>query len=144
MCDEYGYYEVSRGYRKIPGNICTGGVQLSPYRYKCSMGGKLLKYLSVSGIVSMFILLAICYYGWPIIEGIIILLPLPDPKGLKQSSTSFITKFLAGLKSVPAIFKSGNPQSGAPAGYRQDFEMAPGNLAEEDDDDELDIGRTIK
>ena len=25
-CDEYGYYEVSSGYRKIPGNICTGGV----------------------------------------------------------------------------------------------------------------------
>lgn len=25
MCDEYGYYEVSRGYRIIPGNICQGG-----------------------------------------------------------------------------------------------------------------------
>ena len=33
QCLEYGYYEVTQGYRKIPGNICSGGVDLSPYRY---------------------------------------------------------------------------------------------------------------
>jgi hypothetical protein len=33
QCQEYGYYEVTQGYRKIPGNICYGGVNLSPYRY---------------------------------------------------------------------------------------------------------------
>jgi len=33
QCQEYGYYEVTQGYRKIPGNICYGGVDLSPYRY---------------------------------------------------------------------------------------------------------------
>jgi len=33
QCDEYGYYEVSQGYRKVPGNICSGGIDLTPYRY---------------------------------------------------------------------------------------------------------------
>ena len=141
MCAEYGYYEVSRGYRKIPGNICTGGVQLSPIRYDCSMSGKLVKYLSFSGILTLCIILAICYFGWPIIEGIIILLPLPDPKILKQQLGSLLIKFKAILASIPALFKSGNAQSGAPAGYRQDFELAPGSLAEEDDEEDLDIGK---
>ena len=29
-CEELGYYQVTQGYRKIPGNICTNGVQLEP------------------------------------------------------------------------------------------------------------------
>ena len=27
---------------------------------------------------------AICYYGWPIIEAILLLLPIPDPSDLKE------------------------------------------------------------
>jgi len=33
QCDEFGYYEISQGYRKVPGNICYGGIDLNPYRY---------------------------------------------------------------------------------------------------------------
>lgn len=39
QCNEYGYYEVSRGYRKIPGNICVGGLQLQPYVFQCNAAG---------------------------------------------------------------------------------------------------------
>ena len=83
MCDEYGYYEVSRGYRTIPGNICTGGLQLAPYRYKCSMGGFLYRILNFTSLLTICALSAIIYYGWPIIEGIILVLPIPDPKRTK-------------------------------------------------------------
>lgn len=31
-----GTYEVSQGYRKVPDNICSGGVQLSPTTYQCT------------------------------------------------------------------------------------------------------------
>jgi len=108
------------------------------------MSGKLVKYLSLSGFMSLCLMLACCYFGWPIIEGIIILLPIPDPKLLKQHFSSLLIKFKAVLASIPALFKQGNAQSGAPAGYRQDFELAPGSLAEEDDEEDFDIGKTTK
>jgi hypothetical protein len=25
-CEQYGYYEVTQGYRKIPGDICSSGI----------------------------------------------------------------------------------------------------------------------
>jgi len=108
------------------------------------MSGKLVKYLSFSGFMTLGILIACCYFGWPIIEGIIILLPIPDPKILKQHFGSFLIKFKAVLASIPALFKQGTAQSGAPAGYRQDFELAPGSLAEDDDEEDFDIGKTTK
>ena len=67
MCDEYGYYEVSRGYRTIPGNICSGGLQLAPYRYKCNTGGFLFRILNFTTIMILCALVAIGFYGWPII-----------------------------------------------------------------------------
>lgn len=30
QCDELGYYTVSTGYRKIPEDLCIGGLDLSP------------------------------------------------------------------------------------------------------------------
>jgi hypothetical protein len=30
MCDVWGYYTVTQGYRKVPGNRCNGGLDLNP------------------------------------------------------------------------------------------------------------------
>ena len=38
MCDAYGYYFVTQGYRKIPGNRCSGGLDLNQYKYTCGYG----------------------------------------------------------------------------------------------------------
>lgn len=138
MCDEYGYYEVSRGYRTIPGNICTGGLQLAPYRYKCSMGGFLFRILNFTTLLTFCILSAIIYYGWPIIEGIIIVLPIPDPKRSKTKIISFLTHLGSCFKSW--VTSKTEAPNGSKSGYKQDFELAPGGL-EEEDDDELDIGK---
>jgi hypothetical protein len=81
--EEFGYYEVTQGYRKIPGNICYGGVDLNPYRYSGNFG---LRIVSFKGLIMMAILGALLYYGWPIIEAIIVLSPIPDPSDLKRSA----------------------------------------------------------
>jgi hypothetical protein len=33
--DCYDFYEMSRGYRKVAGNSCFGGVDLNPIQMKC-------------------------------------------------------------------------------------------------------------
>lgn len=81
MCDAFGYYTVTQGYRKVPGNKCSGGLDLAPYTYSCSsMGG----WFTLSNILLAVIVAAVLYFGWPIIEAIIIMLPIPDPKDIKE------------------------------------------------------------
>jgi hypothetical protein len=100
MCDEYGYYEVSRGYRKIPGNICTGGLQMSPYRYQCNIGGYSKSIFSLKGIFMLCVLAAILYYGWPIIEAILLVLPIPDPKSILSSLAGIFRKIKSKLTDI--------------------------------------------
>jgi len=38
--------------------------------------------LSLRSIVTSAVVCAVLYYGWPIIEAIILVLPIPDPKNL--------------------------------------------------------------
>jgi hypothetical protein len=33
MCDAFGFYTVTNGYRKIPGDKCYGGIDLNPIVY---------------------------------------------------------------------------------------------------------------
>ena len=40
----------------------------------------ILGVISLRSFITIIILFAIFYYGWPIIEAIIIALPIPDPK----------------------------------------------------------------
>lgn len=79
QCAEYGYYEDTRGYRKIPGNICTGGIDLTPYRYQCSGAGVLMRWFSFRNLLIISAVAALLYYGWPIVEALLLLLPIPDP-----------------------------------------------------------------
>jgi len=39
---------------------------------------------SWTGIFMMIVCGAVLYYGWPVIEAILIMLPIPDPKMFKE------------------------------------------------------------
>lgn len=98
QCEEYGYYEITRGYRRIPGNMCTGGIDLAPYRYQCSGGGKLFQMFTFRNILIMAAIGAVLYYGWPMIEAILITLPIPDPKEAQEKITELSNKAIQMVK----------------------------------------------
>lgn len=130
MCEEYGYYEVTTGYRKIPGDKCTAGIQQHPAVYQCS--GK--RWLSFSGFLMICVFAAVIYFGWPIIEAILIMLPIPDPKVVRNRISDWLTKARAGIPKKDREM----------GGYMKDFEQAPGSLAELSDDDTEDVGKNFK
>jgi len=71
---------VTQGYRKIPGDVCFGGVSLEPYRKPCTSFAWLGSIISFRTAAILGLIGACLYYGWPIIEAIILVLPIPDPK----------------------------------------------------------------
>jgi len=79
------------------------------------------------------ILGAICYYGWPIIEAVLILLPIPDPSEMKEKAKEL------GNKAMEMV---GGNKNADPVGYQNQFGM-PGTLQDDsgEDDDEEDIGK---
>lgn len=78
-CALEGFYTVTQGYRKIPGDQCFGGT-LDPYRRPCTSFAWLSSIVSLktAGIIAFIV--GCLYYGWPIIEAVILVLPIPDPK----------------------------------------------------------------
>lgn len=68
------------------------------------------------------------YFGWPIVEAVLIMLPIPDPKELKNKFSNIASK--KGDTKKPTSGKSG---------YTGNFKQAPESLGESDDED--DIGR---
>ena len=110
------------------------------------MGGYLKSLFGFKSLLMWAILGCVLYFGWPIIEAIIIVLPIPDPMGLKQSIANKCSNIFALFKSLPAAVKGSSAgNSSKPmtetAGYKQDFETEPNSLMD-DDDDEEDIGRS--
>lgn len=133
QCEEFGYYEVTQGYRKVPGNICEGGIDLSPYRYQCTSMGYFKSFFSFRSLFMIAVIGAICYYGWPVIEAVLLLLPIPDPNDMKEKAKEYGTKAMDMVKGAGA-----GPDS---AGYLQEF-GTPGTLQDDSgDDDEEDIGK---
>jgi len=98
----------------VPGNRCVGGVDLNPAVYSCSYSGLLLSHtLKARNLFFLAILIALCYYGYPYLEGIIILLPLPDPKDTWDN--------------IKAIFVSARGEV-LKKGYKAGFGSAPESL----------------
>ena len=80
-----------------------------------------------------------CYYGWPVIEAIIILLPIPDPKDIIAKIKSFVSG------QIQAVSKKASGPSVAKKGpYARDFDQAPDTLGESDEEGEDDIGKVPK
>lgn len=79
-CALEGFYYVTQGYRKIPGDMCYGGVQLDPVKKACTSIAWLTNLFSLKSMMIAAVIAGGLYYGWPIIEAIILVLPIPDPK----------------------------------------------------------------
>ena len=123
---------MTQGYRKIPGNICSGGLDLSPARYQCNLTGKLL---SMKNFFMLAILSAVVYFGWPIIQTMIVLSPIPDPSDIKNRASGMFNQ-------IRSSFSSGDSHARPSKEYVSNFDQAPGILGgESDDDDEEDVGR---
>lgn len=90
MCTERGYYDVPTGYRKIPGNICISGINLVPAMVKCTTSGYIGSFFSLKKMMIMAVVSAVLYFGWPIVEAILIVLPIPDPKDINGYCISFM------------------------------------------------------
>lgn len=118
----------------MPGNICTGGVDLNPYRYQCTAKGWIKSWFTFRGIFMLGVIGAILYYGWPIIEAVLLLLPIPDPSDLKEKVKGY------GGKAMEMV--SGGNKGGADmVGYQQQFGMPATMQDDSGDDDEEDIGK---
>ena len=76
---------------------------------------------------------AVFYFGWPVIEAILILIPLPDPSEAKESIIGLWNRVLKAGRG------DDKPKSGD---YQSNFESAPGTLNESDDEEE-DIGKNF-
>jgi len=83
---------VSQGYRKVPGSICTGGMQLTPYVYECSSRGYFASIFSLRGIFVLAVFAAVIYFGWPNIEAILLMMPLPDPKRVIEKTKDVLSR----------------------------------------------------
>lgn len=170
-CEAEGFYYKNQGYRKIPGDECHNGVQYDQTRHPCgafsSMHEKFGK-VNISKVVLGVLIVAAVYYGWPIIEAIFIILPIPDPSGTFNKLTGFLggicesimnaipgSHALVGLIStILSPFTDLLPNRGGFGNRSNDrdqgFEMGPGyssNLEAqpeafmEDDDSDDDIGK---
>ncbi len=109
-----------------------------PYRYQCSSSGRFLSVFSFRNILIISAIGAVCYYGWPMIEAILLLLPIPDPSDAKEKMTEL------GQKAMSMVKGSSNKDRQM-GDYTSNFD-APGTLKnsdDEDDDDEEDIGRDL-
>jgi len=60
--------------------MCYGGLKLDPKKKACNSFALVNSIFNSTTIIGCLVVAAIFYYGWPIIEAIILVLPIPDPK----------------------------------------------------------------
>jgi len=107
-CELTGYYFKETGYRKIPGNQCYGGLNLNPVKKACSSYIWIANLFSLRSIATGAVVAAVFYYGWPIIEAIILILPIPDPKNLIEQ----IKGIIGGIFGFIMGFLTSQPRGG--------------------------------
>ena len=95
--------------------------------------GNISSYFTFRTLFMTGIIFALCYYGWPVIEAVLLLLPIPDPRDIKEKAKE-------SMQQMTNLWH-GNSEGRAPApGYQTQFN-APGSLQDDEDDDEEDIGK---
>lgn len=82
---------------------------MSPYRYHCTTASYLKSWFSIRGFFWIAVIGAICYYGWPVIEAVLLLLPVPDPRDMKAKGAEYMKSFTEGVmgsdKAPPAAYQ---------------------------------------
>ena len=138
-CAETGFHYTTTGYRKIPGNKCYGGLKLEPVKKPCSHFVWLTTLLNFKTIVTVGIVVAVLYYGWPIIEALVLVLPIPDPKDLLDK----VKALIAPVTGILNMFLTTQPRGQPPAhsNYQSGLSNAPASFIEEDDDSDDDVGK---
>jgi hypothetical protein len=101
QCLESGFYESVTGYRKVPGDICFGGQDLSPSVYKCDMSSSWMM-----TVLKLAVVFGVLYFGWPMIEVLILMTPLPDPAAMKEGCSDWAEKFTTCFKDLVAGFST--------------------------------------
>ena len=139
-CALEGFYTVTQGYRKIPGDMCYGGT-MDPYRKPCTSFAFLSSIISLKSAGMLALVVACLYYGWPIIEAIILVLPIPDPK----ESVDKVKSFAGAATGFVSESISGGPSAGRGgprADYSSNLEAPPEAFMDpEGDDSDEDIGK---
>ncbi len=108
----------------MPGNKCIGGLDLNPIVYSCSA----VSFLSLHTLGYLIIIVAILYFGWPLIEAIVIALPIPDPKDLKDKLKSYFSKSTATSR--------GRSGAASKKDYTKNFTQPPESLGESSDEED--------
>jgi len=83
----------------------------------------ILGFLSLKSLLSLIIMGAIFYFGWPFIEALLIILPIPDPKEYKDKLMGLF-KGSAKKPTTGRELRSKKPQ-GKAEGYAEGFTEAP-------------------
>jgi hypothetical protein len=138
-CALEGFYTVTQGYRKIPGDVCFGGT-LDPYRRPCTSFAWLSSIISFKTAAIIALIVACLYYGWPIIEAVILVLPIPDPK----DSLDKVKSMAGSAADLVQNSISGGAPSSRPAGghdYSANLDQQPEAFMAGDDDSDEDIGK---
>ena len=85
----------------------------------------------------MAILAAVLYFGWPIIQTMIVLSPIPDPSDLKHRAANLASKVKGAFAGIGG--EEAHPNI---ANYQSSFDKAPEVMGDDsDDNDEEDVGR---
>jgi hypothetical protein len=90
---------------------------------------------NTKNLVWAAIAVAVLYYGWPIIEAVILILPIPNAPGVVDTIKAAGN---TALDLVGSVMKSDTKRrnAGGPAGYQQNLDEAPNTFMANDDDDD--------
>jgi len=123
-----------------------GGLDLEPKRHDCNPGF-FRSLFSFHKILWAIVVGAVIYFGWPMIEAIILALPIENLNGVRDSLSNVYNKVLSFFKGLPGAVKGRDKkaemQSQDLSSYKKDFDTKPDTLLE-DDDDEEDVGKIAK
>ena len=114
--------------------MCFGGVRLDPVKKPCTRVAWLTSIINLKNCALSAIVAACLYYGWPIIEAILIVLPIPDPKEQIQKARSYAGGFMSSSRSNGGIELNR-------AQYSSNLEAHPEGMNDDDEDSDEDIGR---
>jgi hypothetical protein len=90
---------------------------------------------NTKNLVWAAIAVAVLYYGWPIIEAVILILPIPNAPGVIDTIKAVGN---TAQDVVASVLKSNTKRrnEGGPSDYQQNLEDAPNSFMANDDDDD--------
>ena len=91
---------------------------MAPYRYRCSTVGYMASFFTARNLVLLLVGGALTYYGWPVIEAVLLFLPIPDPRTMKDKAKEYCNMFMQGGGNAGGA-ATGKSSGGSTSGYKQ-------------------------